>query len=413
MRFSVRAARRKPAWPVRRTAQSHAQATRAYAARLEMTIAMLLAVALQLPCTAVHADIVQTASQRYVGEAKLTNNGLNVAGKAVAWSDVLYAGLNSGRATLPQPHVLWVEGGDRLAGRVLAVSSREVVLVHPLLDEVRISRDQAVAVDLQPGLPPPAAPTDEGVLMRVTGEPLPGDLLWLDADKVGIDSVLGAIELPVSDVTRYVFPARKGGTPPTASVSVRLLDGSALRGEANVQGDTVALKHPALGTLQLPLAGVRTVFYRDRAWFVGAGTPVTKATPLVGSTTATPDVLSVRHDAETGMGVIDLRADATATVALPPAMGRGATLRTALAPAHHNRGTVKLTLRSGSTTLAEHIVRPGDAPHWLTATLPPGAKDLTVATELVPPLQWPAAITLIEPVAFSSPPTPNAQPPTP
>lgn len=347
------------------------------------------------------ADAVQTAAQRFEGASRVDARALTIDSHRVAWTDVLYASLNSDSTTLPQPEAVWLGGGQKLIGRIIAVTSRDVTVRHPLLGERTLPRSAVVAIDFAPELTPPAI-RGEATLERTRGEPLPGELLWLDRDKLGIDSLLGAIELPRSGARRYRFGL--AADPGSPGDTLRLLDGSVLRGTISVEDDGFVLEHPVLGQLSVAAPAIRAVIFRSRAWFIGSSPPTqVRTTPLI---TAAPDesaAFAIEHDPATGMGRHRILPGVTATFAVPASLTSGATIRVAIGPASGNRGRALVRLLAGGEPILHHVVEPTDEPTWFTATLPPGTDQLQIAADFATPLQLPATVLLIEPHASPAP----------
>ncbi len=299
---------------------------------------------------------------------------------------------NPGRSTLPQPDALWLTGGERWVGRVTRADSRTVVMAHPTLGELQVRRDAVAAVDFRSEL---ARPDDgEGVLIRVRGEPLPGDLLWLDDKGIGIDSVLGAIDLPRDQIVRFVL--RPLATIAVATDVVRLLDGTVLHGRAKLDGDTVTLAHEHLGELRLPRAALRSVTFASRGWFLTREAPASvTAAPLVAAHADADAAMRVAIDDATGQARLQLRPGVTAVFARPT--GAAGRLHAIVQPAPGTRGTVRLTVRAGAAVLVDRQVKPGDAPVPIAADVSAEAKQIAIQTEFVQTLQLPAGVWLVEP----------------
>jgi hypothetical protein len=315
-----------------------------------------------------------------------------------------YVSLNPGRSTLPQPNALWLTGGERLTGRAVAADSQAIEFEHAVLGRRRIARTRVAAVDLSADLPAPP-PTGEATLIRTRGEPLPGELLWLDARKVGVDSLLGTIELPRDQVLRCLT-GHAAQTMGDAD-EVRLLDGTTLRGRASVDGRQVRLAHAELGDVSLPGAVVRSVVFAGRAWFLTRAVPAwVRAAPLVAAHAPTGEAFRAARDDATGLMRLELLPGTTASYSRPD--DGPAVFHAIVQPAPGSRGTVRLSLLSAthSRALATHDIRPGDAPAPFTASLPAQTRELILEAVFVEPLQLPTRVWLIEPHVSPAPPTP-------
>jgi hypothetical protein len=94
-------------------------------------------------------------------------------------------------------------------------------------------------------------------LYRDFGEPIPGKLLFMDPQRLTLQSPLGILTLQRESALRYVFADEKQETKPADEL--RLIDGSIFKGKLSIGEGQVEIDHEILGKLNLPLQAVRAI----------------------------------------------------------------------------------------------------------------------------------------------------------
>jgi hypothetical protein len=136
--------------------------------------------------------------------------------------------------------------GDVLEGQALALSKRGLKLDSPRFGVLELSPDRVRALFFAQKLSGASGRArgagDDGVLM-VTGSRTPASLRWLDEERLGLASPLGALDVNKADVAWVLRKAVAAGKPPAGSVRVLLCGGESLTGvPASLAGGKLSLE---------------------------------------------------------------------------------------------------------------------------------------------------------------------------
>ncbi|MCE9545962.1 MAG: hypothetical protein K8T25_10645 [Planctomycetia bacterium] len=195
------------------------------------------------------AGVVLSTSGRQQGEVSVAPGALRVGTATIPWADVLLAVNQSPSAAAPAPNMLRLKNGEAWAGTVTLVGGR-LTFDSPLLGQRTVDLAKVRAIDFAPGLP--WTGTEKGgVLYRNVARDVPGTLVWMRDDRVGINTVVGAVALKRSELKRYVFAGPANATN-DADDELTLSDGSVLRGRIEAGEKGLTLKHATLGERLIP-----------------------------------------------------------------------------------------------------------------------------------------------------------------
>jgi len=330
---------------------------------------------------------VRTAEGRVAGPVGFLEGGVAVGGRRIPWTDLLWAVRRPEVETVPPTQAAILADGQVWRGEVVRLRNGRVTVRLAALDrevEVPAERLAALVLGADAGPGPPSAASAEGpgaagpetlvpdrggVLFRPDGEPLPGALLWIEPDRLAIDSPLGAVTLPRAGCALYRFGRSQDRTAPAPSAGRRLdrvglAEGSVLAGRVEPADHGLRLTGADLGRVVVPERLVRWVERADPR-FRRLGLPSSPSGPTAfrGGTLA----------AEPGPGAIAAwRIHPPQRLACPldPSDGRPLRLAMRVRPAGGARGSVRLRLLVGGTVLLDRIVSPADAPVDLEVPLP-------------------------------------------
>lgn len=361
--------------------------------------------ALWLAAAAAQADVVQTPGGRVEGKVAFAAEGLQVGGKPVAWTDVLFVIRDPETRSIRAPEALRMASGEVWYAHVASLAAGKFKARLPLLGERELDAAAVRAVDFVPALPPPEPGDRAGTLYREKGEPVPGALLWIDEQRLAIDSPLGVLTLAREGLARYLF---KGAMAAAAAKDdeVSLLDGSTLRGPAKPTKDGLELDHAVLGKVAVPGRMVRSVLRRPAGvvWLGEMKPAAVNAVPLIaravppemleypalgGSRVWPGELLAIRG--------LRIEPKCTVTYRLPALPGQRRAFAATVGPVEGMRGGVKLRLLAAGKTLAERDIGPGAKREAVTAEVPPNA-ELAIEVDFGPNQRFPCGIILGDPM---------------
>ena len=318
--------------------------------------------------------------------------------KAVAWDDVVCLVWERRVRSLWAPAVVRLVGGEMWRVEVLGLSGRKVRVRSMAFGEREVPTAAIAALDFLPTLPPPAPWEKTATLYRDSGEPIPGQLLWLDRDRLAIDSPLGALTLSREGTRRYLFRAAPPGAAEADEVS--LIDGTVLRGRAAPVAGRLVLRHRILGEVSLPEGLVRSVLRHlpGVVHLAEAKPSKVEAEPLL----AEPALPAVLRYPEEGPSVgWPGRLRAVRSLRLEPkarmefTLERGGRFRATIAPVERAKGAANLSITSAERKLLERTIAPDTEAFDIEAEVAPGA--LTIAVEFVPPMRFPCGVEFLDP----------------
>jgi len=367
----------------------------------------LLALALAAAAAA-RAGVVQTLGGRLEGKVTLGGGMLRVAGKPVPWGEVLFVIRDSRTRSVRPPQAVRLASGEVWLGHVAGLSAGKLKARFTLFGQRELPLAALRAIDLAPALPPPRPGDKPATLYREQGEPVPGQLLWIDERRLAIDSPLGVLTLPRRGLARYLFTRRSKPAPADAD-EVSLVDGSTLLGAAKPARDGLAVEHPLLGSVAVPERMVRSVLRRPAAAaYLAESPPATvNAVPLVARG-APPEAVEYLTQGGSrawpgrlvAIRAIRIQPKCTATWRVPKLPGQRLVLTAAIGPVEGMRGDAKLRLAAAGRTVLERDIGPGSKREAVRCELPPNA-ELGVEVDFGPAIRFPCGVVIGDPVVVA------------
>src|SRR5205823_318703 len=97
-----------------------------------------------------------------------------------------------------------------------------------------------------------------GTLYRGKAQPIPGQITWIDREKLSLNTALGALTLPREGLTRYIYSTEfKDGAEALDEITLR--DGSIFKGKTTLAGENIDVSHALLGKMSFPLGALRSL----------------------------------------------------------------------------------------------------------------------------------------------------------
>jgi hypothetical protein len=283
--------------------------------------------------------------------------------------------------------------GERWAGRILRIEQGRVLFRNSLVGARSLPVSRVAAIAFGRGavevVEPPA-------VIRTNGQRVPGEVVWLDDEQIGLDSPLGVLPLPREQVAAVFrdWPQRRH---PRGDV-VRLIDGSVYAGRLTLTQEAVTVDHATLGTLRFPPEAVNAIVpaRTDRQWLDDPNDwSMQQVGPLGESDEGKPEPFA--DDA--ALAAIRLTPTTRAQVLLP-ALTSGAKLIGRIRPlAARGRagGAVDVRIEADGRSVWEQRIGPGDPPRPLVVELGQAAA-LTVVVEHATPFGFPAGVVIENPM---------------
>ena len=332
------------------------------------------------------------------GNIHLKKDGVVVAGRNIRWDAVISLMQEKGVRSIWAPEVVRLADGQMWRVELMSLSGGKLKVRSMAFGERELGLGAVAALDFLPNVPAPGRRDKPNTLYRERGEPIPGQLLWIDRHRLAIDSPLGALTLSREGTRRYLFKPPRSA--PASGDEVSLIDGSVLRGRA-VPGDgSLTLHHDLLGEVVLPERLVRSVLRHPRGVVHLAETRPSRveAEPLI----AEPVLPTVASYPEAGPSVgWPGRLRAIRSLRLEPkarmefALSRGGSLRATVVPVERAAGKVAITIISEGKSLLEKTISPGDEPLEVQAEVAAGT--LAIAADFVLPMRFPCGVELLDP----------------
>lgn len=208
--------------------------------------------------SAINAGTIETASGRFEGKITFLPDTVKVGDKQIAFADILYLLADPASDRPPSPHLVRLKNGEVWAGQIVSGSSKKIDVRSDWYGQKAFDRDLISALEFVPRRPAPAG-TKPRTLYRERHQPLPGDLMWMEADSLGMDSPLGAITIKRQGLVRYVMSNEPGTSPASDLDEVGLVDGNIYHGRLTAKDGQLSLEHDAGGQATFPADAVSFV----------------------------------------------------------------------------------------------------------------------------------------------------------
>lgn len=342
----------------------------------------------------VRAGYVVTAAGRLDGKIALAKDHVAVDGKKVAWDEVLYLLPGAAGSTSPQRQHVRFRNGEVWACELLTATGKELEVKSGLLGRRKVDLGSVAALEFVPE-PPPVRDPKPATLYRAKGEPIPGELLSLTGEKLGIASPLGDLELPRAGLARYIVstdpPAPRGQQEMN---EVSLVDGSVLLGRLKPLAEGFALEHGVLGRLTVPAPSLRSLV-RHSATLIDLADQVPKVaetTPLLA-----PGPQPVRFETVRGDGFIKgLRIEPKTVVRYAlPRDGKKRSLRAMVSGIDRAKGDARVRVRVGKVVLDQEVAAE-ERPRAIDVDLPEG-EELVLEVDFGRRLRFLCGVVLADP----------------
>ena len=340
------------------------------------------------------ADSVVTIKERFEGPLNLKDGQLLVAEKPVAWKDVSYLIRDNAPQTISSSRMIRLKNGEVWAAEISGFIGKKLSIDSPLFGSQRIdsailaSIDFRQNLDLNSGRP--------GTLYRDGAQPIPGEILWIDREKIGINTALGSLTLARENALRFVFSidnkgAGGAGAGDMALDEIRLRDGSIFKGKTELNGANIELTHAILGKLAFSLNAVSSAQrYSSAAAKVAAFAPENvQFVPLI----ATKMVPETAAENETGIWGVKLWPGTIAKLPIPERAEK-TIFRASLKNVADARSGASVKISAGGKVLFEKTLS-GSRSEWLSLELPK-TKELEIEVNFAGALRFPAGVVLSE-----------------
>jgi hypothetical protein len=305
----------------------------------------------------------------------------------------------------PAGEALQLENGEIWAGQVTSLGAGRVTVESPLLGQREVDLASVRSIDFMPGLPAPG-PEKDGVLHRLKGSPVRGEPVSLDAQRLTVQTALGAVPLERKAVKQYVFGGAKRKAA-GAGDEVTLVDGGVLLGQVWPAKEGLTLKHATLGELAIPANQWRSARRRPaHVTYLVEKTPTKLETfPLIRKPANPPQV-----DRPRGANPGDSAATYVCrmhvwprTIVGYPLEGQGGQkvlFRAAVGLLAGSRGAASVRFRAGEKTVFETVLTPKD-PKATEVTFQAEAGDLlNLEVDFDKTIRFPCSVTVDDPLVL-------------
>jgi hypothetical protein len=338
--------------------------------------------------------IVATVSARHEGTVQVEAGAVRVGQQVVPWRDVMVVTSDAPPGPGAGPHVLRLRNGEVLVGKVTGLTRAEATLESALLGTRQVKTEDVAAIDFVPGLGDLGAEKPKS-LHRVAGRPISGKLLWLRDGLLAIDAPIGAMELKLDGLNRYVFDTAAQKTAALAGDEVKLVDGGVLRGAVEpVQGGWV-VEHPVFGRQTLGAQSWLAVRrFSGPAIYLADLRPVQERTyPLIRRPA---DRLRIEFSPDGATGTVSRIVIAPKTDVKYQVPGDGAryVLNAGVRLIDGARGVARLEIRVDGQVRTDKVLNPDAEKAVLVTCDVPGGSSLEVTVDFGDRIHFPCAVTI-------------------
>lgn len=372
--------------------------------RFRPAAGLALVTALMLSARESAAGTVVTAATRQEGRIELQPGAVQVGAARVKWDDVLVMFNEAAPTTNTAPEILQLQNGESWAGSIIKVDNTQAVIQTAFFGRRDLPSPRVRTLDFKAGLPPvPAGETK--MLWRSRGSPVPGSLLWVDGDRVALETPLGVLALTRKDIVRASY----GGADTNAATAspgdeIALADGSVLSGILAPAPEGLVLKHALLGTQTVKPDAWRWVRrHRDGIVYLADAAPVSvSSTPLINRAPPVPRVDAFGGTETEGAPFIRrirIWPKTISSYRLPGTPGKKVAVSALVSLAAGARGEAAVRFRMADKVVFECAVaqeKPGPTP---VAFETEAGGVLTVEVDFGKVLRFPCSVTLDDAVA--------------
>jgi len=368
---------------------------------LRVTLSLLLG------ASSLEAGVVGTAKGTFTGKILFGPDIVLVGDKEIPFADVLYLRADPSKGKPLCPNLVRMKNGEVWAGEIVAASSKKVDVRCDWLGVKSLDIDAITFLEFAPNLPA-AGQTKVHTLYRTLHRPLPGKLMWIEKDSLGLDSPLGSVTIKRDGLVRYVIADKPNAFPIAEHDEIALSDGNVLRGKLEIHGlSRSSHRVPGLGrTGQLVLhhaTGGRATIPGDTVAYIIRHNPsileFTEIAPQIvevgsGELAKGKRVAIARSPSvESPIHAMRIEPKIKIRYALPARDGQKLYCRAMLKPIGTARGDTQIKLTVGNQTVLDRTVSATDPPAPLDVRLPEGDL-LTIDVDFGPLLRYPCGVIL-------------------
>jgi len=304
--------------------------------------------------------LVLTPAGEVKGKVTIVPGGLSVAGKIVKPDNILLARFVPKGRTFRQPHVVRMANGEVWPCEILKLGGSKLTIRSPLFGTRKTHIQGVASLEFRANLSKPTGKLAPNTLYRATGEPLPGELIWINSKKVAIDSLLGALSISRKTVSRYVVTIGGRTAIETGQAEVAFLDGSVLRGKVAFGKGKLTLSHAKLGEISVASPAVRSIvnstpgvtYLTEMPYKIKSSAPLSSKVETFEGTAAAAACPGI---GDRFARCIQVLAGREFQYAGP---GKAASLRASLVPMPGARGDARVEIISSGKTVFDKTIGP-------------------------------------------------------
>jgi hypothetical protein len=382
--------------------KTFAQATVGGLSEAGQAVLAAAALAILMPAAA-FAGLALTLNGRQEGAVAVGPGVIRVGGASVNWADVILV-VNDLQAELPvAPEALHLKSGEIWAGKVVKLAEGRITL-ESSFGQRQIAAADVCAIDFMPGLPLIQEDDNGGLLHRLKGRPIPGNLISIDADLATIDTALGAVTLDKKDLKRYVLSGAKKKPEARSDDELTLADGSILCGQCEPTKDGLRIKHAVLG--EQVIQGGRWQSVRRHStsvtYLAEAAPSFVKAFPVIRRPADPPGVERARCRRPTGaspgfVSRVHFWPKTIADYKLPGQPGGKVVFRAAVALAEGSRGAARVLFRLGDRVVFDQVLTPENSKAVPVSFEAEAGSDLKLEVDFGKAVRFPCSVTMEDP----------------
>jgi hypothetical protein len=362
------------------------------------------------------ADRIVTAGDPLSGAAAFLENGdVRIGSRTIPWASVMLLAREPVAPVARATQFAQLKNGERVMGALVSLDGGVLKLESPLFGACAFPTGDVARIGFRgPESTPEALETH--CAYRETERPVPGALLSMSAEKLALDTPLGALELARKGLLVYAFADGVPTPLKPGEAELVLRDGSVVRGPAAVSGNAATIAHAILGSRKVPAAAVVAMKQAvDGAVFLADLPPESaRSRSALSDEESREACFSVARGLPFRGGAVQevrLEPRTTVTYRLQAAPDKPLALRAVLRPVQEARGKAVLRIRRNDETVGEWTVAPGVGPGTIRAVLPGGGR-LTLDVDFASDRLFPCGVILEDPVLAPIPQsaTPNPEP---
>ena len=231
-------------------------------------------------------DVVWLQSGRQEGELIWKDGQLLLSGKPIRWDEVTSISRQSQAAHSSTSQAVQFLNGETWQVEILTMAKGKLTVKGNVHGQRTVELSSVRSLEFSPSSKL-SGKSRPGILYRSSGRPVPGKLIWIKKEDIGIDCPLGIVPLPRPGLVRYILPEAKmeQKTPEQWSDDIGLQDDSILMGKVRIENEQVVLEHPSLETISIPWENLRYLVRsgHNAQWLTDLDEPVVKSFGPLGS----------------------------------------------------------------------------------------------------------------------------------